>query len=35
MENFDVVVKVEFVEGKWRVMGAGVINIPANKQAKR
>ena len=34
-ENFDVVVKVESAKGKWSVMGAGVVNIPENKQAKR
>ncbi len=35
VENFDVVVKVNLTGDKWLVDGAGVINIPANKQAKR
>lgn len=35
VEGFDVVVKVKSVKDKWLIDGAGVINIPKNKQATR
>ncbi len=34
-EDFHVVVKVKRVESNWLIDGAGVINIPKNKQATR
>lgn len=34
-EKFKVVLKVVYQDGKWLVDGSGIINIPADKQAKR
>ncbi len=34
-KDFELVLKLAFVNNKWLVDGAGVINIPNNRQAKR
>lgn len=34
-EEFEVVIKTKKENGEWKVDGAGVVNIPQDKQAKR
>ncbi len=34
-KDFELVLKIAFVDNKWLVDGAGIINIPDDKRAKR